>query len=187
MISDAIKNKRTIRLFENKEIDFSILKDCVDAARLSSSARNSQPLEYIIVDDSKVLAQLVPLIKFGGEISEDKLAVKGKEPKAVIVIVAKKGAEEYAAYDIGIAAQNIALVAYENGLGCCMQGAIEREKIASLLEVSSDFYVDLVISIGYPVEKPVVEECEDDPDYFRDGELTVQKRKLEKVLHRNKF
>ena len=186
-IYNIIRRKRTIRLFKDKKIPYSILKKCIDAARLSSSARNTQPLEYIIVDNEKILQKLMPLINFGGFISEDKKAKKGFEPKALIVIIVKKGAEDYYKYDVGIAAQNITLVAYENKVGCCMMGAIEKEKIGKNLNVGGDYFVDLVIAMGYPAEEPVLEEAKGREYYRRKGVLHVPKRKLKEVIHRNSF
>jgi len=188
MICEKIKSKRTIRLFRQDKIDYRILERCIDAARSSSSARNSQPLEYIIIDDKELLDDLIPLIHFGGFISDDKNAVKGLEPTALIVVVVRKGFEEYCKYDIGIAAQNISLVAYENNIGTCMMGLIDKDKIKEKLSVPDDYYVDLVIALGYPAEQPVAEETGSDTAYYRKDEvLHVPKRKLKDVLHRNGF
>lgn len=186
-VEDIIRKKRTIRLFLDKKIPFEILERCVDAARLSSSARNAQPLEYIIVDDTDVLEKIMPLINFGGFISEDKKAKKGNEPKALIIIIAKKGSGDYYRYDVGIAAQNISLVAFENGLGCCMMGAVDKKKIEKVLGVSEDYFVDLVIAMGYPAEEPIAKDSEDIEYYRKEGILYIPKRRLKKVMHRNKF
>lgn len=188
MIEESIRQKRTTRLFKQDKIGYKLLEKFVDCARVSSSARNSQPLEYIVVDDKEILEKILDLISFGGEISDDKKAKKGFEPTALIVIIAKKGSRESYKYDVGIAAQNIALVAYENDIGVCMMGAIEREEIQKALNVPNDYFVDLVISLGYAAEKPVLEETDKEPSYYRENNvLHVQKRKLSKILHRNKF
>lgn len=188
MIEETIKQKRTIRLFKQDKIDYKLLEKFVDCARVSSSARNAQPLEYIIVDDKEVLEKIFPLISFGGEISDDKKAKNGFEPTALIVIIAKKGCRESYKYDVGIAAQNIALVAYENNIGVCMMGAVEKEEIQKALNVPDDYFVDFVISLGYASEKPVLEETDKEPSYYRENNvLHVQKRKLNQILHRNKF
>ncbi|TKJ17827.1 nitroreductase [Candidatus Woesearchaeota archaeon B3_Woes] len=188
MIEESIRHKRTTRLFKQDKIDYKLLEKFVDCARVSSSARNSQPLEYIIIDDKSVLEKIFPLIDFGGEISGDKKAKKGFEPTALIIIIVKTGSRESYKYDVGIAAQNIALVAYENNIGVCMMGAVEKEDIHNVLGVSSDYFVDLVISLGYAAEKPVLEETDSEPGYYRmDDVLHVQKRRLNKIIHRNKF
>jgi nitroreductase len=187
MIYEKIINKRTIRLFKQDKIDYSILEKCVNAAGQSSSARNAQPLEYIIIDDNKVIANLLPLVNFGGFISEDRKAKKGYEPTAMIAIICKKGFEKYYQYDVGIAAQNISLVAYENGIGCCMMGSIDKEKIKNTLSVPDTYFVDLVLALGYPAENPVVETGANTEYYRKEGILYVPKRKLEEIVHKNKF
>ncbi len=195
---DSICKKRTIRLFksgrgdsEQGRIDYVVLERCVNAARLSSSARNSQPLEYVIVDDKDVLGKILPLINFGGFISDDKKAKQGNEPAAMIVIIVKKDSGEYYKYDAGIASQNISLVAYEKGIGSCMMGAIDKEMIKQELSVPDDYFVDLVIALGYPDEQPVAEEVGSEAkgyDYYRkEGILHIPKRELKSVLHRNGF
>ncbi|MCK4522178.1 MAG: nitroreductase family protein [Nanoarchaeota archaeon] len=187
-IEEAIKQKRTIRLFKQDKPDYEILEKCVDAARVSASARNSQPIEYIIVDNSDILDKLLPLINFGGFISEGKKPRKGYEPKALIILIAKKDAGDYYKYDVGIASQNITLVAYENNIGSCMMGAIDREKIKKTLNVPDDYIVDLVIALGKAAEQPKTEETNDNIEYHRDNDvLYVPKRRLENILHRNKF
>jgi nitroreductase len=187
-ISESIKKKRTIRLYKQKKISYKILEDCVDSARLSSSARNAQPLEYIIIDDEKILKNLLPFIRFGGFITEDKKAKPGFEPTALIIILVKKGFEQYSAYDVGIAAQNISLVAFENKIGTCMMGAIDKENIKKELKVPDSYLVDLVITLGYPAEKPLVEEKDQEPRYERKNDIFyVYKKELKKVLHRNLF
>ena len=186
---EKIIKKRTIRLFKQDKIDYKILEKCIDAARQSSSARNSQPLEYIIIDDSEVLNKILPLLNFGGFISEDKKAKKGFEPTAVVIVIVKTGSEDYYKYDVGIAAQNISLVAFENNLGCCMMGAIDKEGLQKALNVPDNYFVDLAITLGYPAEQPVAEETDKEPEYHRDekGILHIPKRKLKYILHRNKF
>jgi len=187
-IYGSICSKRTVRLFKPEKISYDLLKNCVDAARLSSSARNSQPLEYIIVEDKKILKKVIPLLNFGGFISENRKAVKGSEPVALIVMLVKKDAGEYYKYDVGIAAQNICLVAYQNKLGSCMMGSIDRPRIKEELNIPDDYLVDLVIALGYPKENPVLEESKNKTDYYRrDGVLYIPKRTLKSVLHRNRF
>lgn len=187
-ISEAIKQKRTVRLYKQDKIPYKILEELIDCARMGSSARNSQPLEYIIVDDQIILNKILQYLNFGGFITEDKKAKKGNEPAALIIFLVKRGFEQYAQYDSGIAAQNITLAAFENNIGCCMLGSIDREKIRSILNIPDDYNLDLAVSLGYPAEHPIAEDLSDNPSYYRkDSVLHIPKRKLKDVLHRNGF
>jgi nitroreductase len=55
---EKIKRRRTIRKFLKKAVPKETLLKCVDAARLSPSGVNFQPLRYVIVDDQKLLKKV---------------------------------------------------------------------------------------------------------------------------------
>ena len=173
-----------------KSVPFPLLKKCVNAARLSPTARNSQPLEFVIVNDRKQVQRMNEAVYFGGAVKQ-KGRKEGEEPKAFIVILAskEKSDEKYVGMDIGIAVETIVLTAWEKGIGSCIQGAIERERIKGILGIPNSFNVSLVIALGFPAEKPVVEKATKTLDYWVDekGELHVPKRPLEEVMHRNRF
>ena len=84
-----ILKKRTIRRFQPRPVSFSLLKKCVNAARLSPTARNEQPLEFVAVNDTTQVTMLNEAVHFGGVVKE-KGRVKGEEPKAFIIIIADK-------------------------------------------------------------------------------------------------
>ncbi len=187
--SDILK-KRTIRRFQMKPVPFSLLKKCVNAARLSSTARNSQPLEFVIVNDKEQVQRMNEAVYFGGVVKQ-KGRIEGEEPKAFIVILAnkEKSDEKYIGMDVGIAVEAIVLTAGEKEVGSCIQGAIERERIKGILGIPNSFNIPLVIALGFPAEKPVVEKATKNLDYWVDekNELHVPKRSLDDVLHKNRF
>ncbi len=187
---DILLKRRTIRRFQEKPVPFSLLKKCVNAARLSPTASNAQPLEFVIVNDKEQLRRMNEAVYFGGAVKR-RGRVKGEEPKAFIVILANKGKldEKYVGMDVGIAAEAIVLTACEQGVGSCIQGAVERERIKGVLGIPDAFEVPLVVALGFPKEKPVAERPTKDLDYWVDekGELHVPKRDLEEVMHRNMF
>lgn len=189
-IYGTIMKRRTIRRFQLKPVPFSVLKKCVNAARLSPTARNAQPLEFVAVNDKAQVQRMNEAVNFGGVVKE-KGRVKGEEPKAFIVIIAdkKKSDEKYIGMDVGIAAEAIVLTALEKGIASCMMGAIEREKIKGILGIPNEFEVPLAIALGYPKEKSVAEDEAKGVPYGADekGIMHVPKRALEEVLHRNRF
>jgi len=58
MIYEKIVVRRTIRRYTKESVPKDVLEKCVDAARLSPSGMNRQPLKYIIVDDEELLAEV---------------------------------------------------------------------------------------------------------------------------------
>ena len=173
-----------------KSVPFPLLKKCINAARLSPTARNDQPLEFVIVNDKKQVQRMNEAVYFGGSVKQ-KGRIEGEEPKAFIVILAnkKKSDEKYIGMDVGIAAEAIVLTAWEKGIGSCIQGAIEKERIKGILGIPNSFNVPLVVSLGFPAEKPVVEKATKTLDYWIDekNELHIPKKSLDDVLHRNRF
>lgn len=185
-IYQLILKRRTIRIFKNKKIPRKILEKLVNAARLAPSARNLQPLEYLVVDDEKLCDRIFENVYFGGQV--EKLRTKENRPVAYILVLVNKNIKpERFEHDVGLAIENIVLTAWEEGIGACIMGAIEREKISKIFNLPSHYYLDLVIALGYLAEKPVIEEKYG--HYWRDekGILHVPKRSLKEILHWNKI
>ena len=68
----TIKNRRSIRKYQAKEIPSEVLQQVLEAARLAPSGANRQPFQIIVVTDPEKKNGLVPLCKnqhFVGEAS----------------------------------------------------------------------------------------------------------------------
>jgi len=183
--------RRSIRRFKNIPIPYEILGKCVDAARLAPSAANLQPLEYIIVDDEQLLAKVFDTLKWAGYIRPAGDPPSGHRPMAYIVVLANTdvGRQEWEKCDVGLAVENMILVALEEGVGSCCLGAIDVNRLRELLNIPNNYTISLVLALGYPDESPVVEEFGESPKYWKDKDnvLHVPKRGLKEILHRNKF
>lgn len=182
---DLIRQRRTIRKFQQKKIERAQLEKLVDAARLAPSGSNMQPLKYVIVDDEKLVAQFFSYVRWAGYIAPAGNPGKGEEPVAYIVILAdtevrKEGYE----LDVGASAQNIFITALEDGIGSCWMGAIDRDGIRKLLGIPERYLINTVAALGYPAESPVIEDEKGSIRYYKDedGVLHVPKKKLEDVL-----
>lgn len=187
---DLIISRRTIREFQDKPVVREMLERFVNAGRLAPQAANRQPLEFIIVDDSKVCGQTFPLIKLAGYL-EWKPTVD-KQPRAYIVIVVNRALQKpiWIPYDVALASENISLVAWEDGIGSCLVGAFNKGKLVELLKVPDNYDLALLIALGYPAHKSVAEEMDgDNAAYWRDedGTFHVPKRPLNKITHFNRF
>jgi nitroreductase len=190
-IYKIITQRRTIRRFKPKKIPLNILKKLVNCARLAPSAGNLQVLEYIIVNDKKLCAKIFPYLRWAVYIHPKGIPAPEKRPSAYIVVLVdmKKANQEYFAYDVGAAVENILLFAWSLGIGSCWMKSIQREKIASLLKVPSHIMVDSVISLGFKDESPVIEKFKDSHQYWKDEKQTlhVPKRALKDILHYNYY
>ena len=56
-----------------------------------------------------------------------------------------------------IGAQSILLGATEKGLGGCIIGSIQRERLRKVLEIPARYEILLVLALGKPKERVVIE------------------------------
>jgi nitroreductase len=189
MIYDSIVNRRTIRKFKQQPVPQEVLRKCVEAAGMSPSGGNSQPLKYIIVDDEKLLPGVFDTLAWARSIPGYKHA-PNEVPAAYVVILLDSKIREQPGHDVGIAAMSISMVAYENGVASCMLGSVNREKLRKLLNIPEALQIPLVVALGYPLEKSKsVEMKENDTKYWFDeqGTLNVPKRKFEDIVVWNSY
>ncbi|MBM4293763.1 MAG: nitroreductase family protein [Deltaproteobacteria bacterium] len=110
----------------------------------------------------------------------------GERPAAYIVILGDQGIAQDFGVDHGIAAQSILLGAREKGLGGCMIGSIQRDRLRELLAIPGKYDILLVLALGRPREEVVIEEVGPGGDikYWRDaqGVHHVPKRRLEDII-----
>ena len=185
VVYKAIISRRTIRRFKQKPISKSILKKLINAARLSPSAANLQPLEFIAINNQDICARVFPHLRWAGYIAPYGRPGLGKRPVAYIAVLVNKtkAQSKYTAYDVGAAAENIMLTAWEQGIGSCWMQAINRRKIKEFLNISKNNQLDSIISLGYRAELPIVEEFKDSVKYYKDkkGILHVPKRNINQI------
>ncbi len=160
LIHQKIASRRTIRKFSPKAVPKEVLLQCVDAARLSPSAANRQPLKYVIVNDHSLLRDAFKTLSWAGYLPKYQPS-EAEMPQAYIVILLDKNLRKEAGHDAGIAAMSISMVAYDNGLGSCILGAIDRGKLRTALNLPESLDIILVVAIGYPAEAPVLDEVTD--------------------------
>ncbi|MBE3124515.1 MAG: nitroreductase family protein [Acidobacteria bacterium] len=187
---DVIAGRRTIRRFKPEPVTRELLERLVDVGRLAPSAANLQPLEFIVVDETGLKAEVFPCLKWAAYIAPAGGPGPGEEPAAYIVTLANtKVREKMFEYDIGAAMENMLLAALAEGVGSCWLLSIDRDKLRAVLGVPEDYRVDSVLALGYPAEEPAAEVMGESCRYWKDadGRLHVPKRALSTVLHLNRF
>ncbi len=166
------------------------MKKIVNAARLAPSAANLQPLEYVVINKKEKGKKIFPHLTWAEYIRPQGTPRKGERPTAYIVVLVNKDIrEENYGWDLGAAVENMILLALDKGIASCWLRNLNHEGIRESLNIISKYIIDSVLALGYPAEKPVIEEMEDTIKYWKDesGNLHVPKRKLCSVLHRDVF
>jgi len=187
---DLIVSRRSIRQFRQKRVSRDILERLVDTARLAPSAANRQPLEFVVIDEQKTVKQIFPCLKWAAYIAPEGNPKLGHEPAAYIVILANTEVSEKGyEWDVGAAVENMILTALEDGIGSCWLVSVDRDKVREILNIPVKYKIDSVLALGYPAETPVIEDMNGSVKYWKDNKakLHVPKRKLEDVIHLNRF
>ena len=187
MIYEKVAKRRTIRKYKQEGVPEEVLVRCVDAARLSPSAANRQPLKYIIVNDRGLLRPVFSTLSWAGYLP-DYQPSEEEMPRAYIAILLDKEIRKDPGDDAGIAAMSISMVAHDEGLGSCIVGAVDREGLRKVLNVPENLDIVLVVSLGYAAENPVTDKViEGDIKYWldKDGVLHVPKRSFKEVVKWN--
>jgi len=187
MIRDLITRNRSYRRFyQDIAIERETLRELVDLARLSASAANMQPLRYILSCDSEKNALIFPHLAWAGYLKDWPGPGEGERPSAYILILGDTEITQSFGCDHGIAAQSILLGATEKGLGGCIIASVQREKLRQALEIPPRYEILLVLALGKPRERVIVETVGADGDikYWRDSEGThhVPKRLLDEII-----
>jgi nitroreductase len=187
MIRDLILKNRSYRRF-HQEIDIKLetLKELVDLARHSASAMNAQPLKYILSCEPQRNALIFPHLVWATFLKTWPGPTEGERPSVYIIILGDTEISRFWDYDAGIAAQSILLGATEKSLGGCMIANIRKEGLRKALEIPPRYEILLVLALGEPKEKVVIETVGPGGNtrYWRDSEGVhhVPKRTLDEII-----
>ena len=186
MLYDLVQKTRSFRRFQQDElIGIDILKSLVNLARLGGSARNIQPLKYMLVNAPVVNAKIFPHLGWAGYLKDWPGPEEGERPTAYIICLLDTRLSNEAECDLGIATQNILLGAAEKGLGGCRIASFSP-RLKDVLEAEGYLRILMVIALGRPVEKVSLDESEQEGDikYWRDEDRVhhVPKRLLEEII-----
>jgi len=156
---DIIKKRRSIRKYQQKEVDDSKLNEILKAAMFSPSACHTRPWEFIIVKDKKTkdrLSQVTPWASFAKD-APVVLIVCADTKKAFTVEKSTTWIE-----DASIAAEHIYLETTNQGLGTCWiqirglktdAGKDSEKQVRELLNVPEHIKILCLFPIGYPKEE----------------------------------
>lgn len=196
-VFDAVFNRHSVRVFKENPVDYVILERCVESARLAPTAMNSQLCEYFIADEKNMVAQILDSVALWGGVPKPAGGWSPeRKPVAYIVVLINLELEkergcgrDNAFLDIGMALENMALVALEAGVGTCIMTGIDKKRVGQIIKVPAKYEVAAMLALGYPDEKIVLETTDGSVKRWVDeqGARHIPKRKLKDILHYNKF
>lgn len=151
---ELLLKRQSDRKYEERAVENDKLEACLEAARLSPSACNSQPWTFVVVNEAEVLQQMrkatadMALNRFIHQVPVIVAVVleKANFTSSIGSVIKDK---EYTLLDLGIAANNFCMQATELGLGTCMIGWFDEKKVKQILNVPTAKRIPLLIAVGY--------------------------------------
>ncbi|MEA1914921.1 MAG: nitroreductase family protein [Campylobacterota bacterium] len=181
LVEDARCTRRYNSDFRMKTQD---IIDLIDLARISSSAKNMQPLKYIIVNDELMKTEIEKPLKWAAHLKDWNQSYDEK-PSAYIIVVSDKNIDGFELIDLGISIQTIALGAKAKGFNSCNLASIDKEGYKKLFNLELHLMPILAIALGRSKENiKIVEPNNGDMNYYRDEHDThcVPKRSIDEII-----
>ena len=158
---EMVTGRRSIRRYENRNIEDEKIGQLLEAARWSPSWANTQCWEIIVVRDSGIKEKISTLLSPKNPAS---IAVaKGPVLFAVCSVKNKSGfykgeastiLGDWLMYDLGILTQTLCLAAHSLGLGSVIVGAFDHKAVKDILKVPEGYELVSLIPMGYPDHAP---------------------------------
>lgn len=154
-LRDVIKNRRSVRSFQDKEVTDEQVNDILDMANLSPSAGNLQARRIIVVRDREMRKRF-------SEASLRQEPIVQAPVSLVICAVPEESAQKYeergrdlySVQDATIFAAYVQLAAVELGLSTVWIGAFDENMVSDISGLEKNTRPVAIIPVGYADEKP---------------------------------
>jgi nitroreductase len=148
---EAIDSLRVVRTFADRPIEPDSLERILNAGRRAGSSKNLQRWAFVVCRDREHLRELSTVGPFAGHLAGATVAIAlvTPDPQA-------EGAPLSIEFDIGRAAQNMVLAAWELGIGSVPATVYDHARAAELLVLPDGMHCEYLLSFGYPADEAVL-------------------------------
>lgn len=147
----AVQARRSIRVFEKRDVEEEKLARVLEAGRLAPSARNLQEWKFVVVRDKAVRKRLIAAAKNQTFVGQAPVVIVGCG--TITDYTMSCGQLSYPV-DVAIAMTQMTLQAVAEGLGTCWVCAFNEAEVAALLGIPDGVRVVALLPLGYPGEEP---------------------------------
>jgi nitroreductase len=140
-VFEAVRTLLAVRRYQDRPVPQEVVHRIVEAGRLTGSAMNAQPWQFIVVQDRETLHKLGSLARTGPYIAQ--------APLAIVVAIEQT---RFAVSDASRAIQSMMLTAWADGVGSNWVGFGGMEEVKALLGIPATMDVLAVLPFGYPVQ-----------------------------------
>ena len=158
---ENILTRRSVRIYRDTPVYRETLDTILAAAQMAPSWKNTQTSGYIVITTPEMKAALMEALP------PYNAKTVSTAPVVVVMTTRKKRCayerdgsfstkkeDRWEMFDAGIACQTLCLAAWAQGLGTCIMGIYDEDRVPTLLDVPEDQYVTAIVSMGYPAESP---------------------------------
>ena len=142
---EAISTKRVVREFADRPLEADHLVRILNAGRRAASSKNLQRWDFIVCRDKAHLAELAALGPWAGHLAGAAVAIALVTPDP-----SAADSPLSVMFDLGMAAGNMMLTAWELGVGSVPATVYEHDAARRLLGYPGDRHCEYLISFGYP-------------------------------------
>ena len=153
-ILKAIKERRSIRSFQKKDISGEIVDKLIDALIWAPSAGNLQARKFLFIKDARIKKGIASAALNQDFIAEAPLVVIGCTDNRISSRYGERGEYLYSIHDVAASIMGMMLVAHENGLGTVWVGAFREEAVSDLLDLPKNLRPVAIVPVGYPLRIP---------------------------------
>jgi nitroreductase len=151
-IMETLATRRTYRRFAQRPVPEDVIRDLIEAVRLSSCGANRQAVRLVIVNKPEDVARVQPLVKWAAYLPPEQGTPKADElPTLFVAVVQDTSIPGDLNTDTGIALANLTLAAWDHGVGSCIMGAIDRPRLTELLGLPDGMKLHTMVALGYPI------------------------------------
>jgi len=136
-----IKERRSIRSFQNKAIPEKEIEMILEAGRWTPSASNLQPWEFIVIKNKEILDKISKFAYYGQFIKD--------VPIAIAIVGKIKINPKWYKIDTTLVSMNMTLMAWALRIGTCWLGDMNREKIKRIIGLDENDHLLTVLPFGY--------------------------------------
>jgi nitroreductase len=150
----VVKERRSVRDYQKKEIADAVMRKLVDALIWAPSAGNLQSRKFYLVTTPFLKTRLAAAALDQQFIAEAPLVVVGCADARIAAHYGTRGATLYAVQDVACSLMSMMLVACENGLATVWVGAFREGAVAEILKLPAELSAVAIVPVGHASRIP---------------------------------
>ncbi|MEW6571095.1 MAG: nitroreductase family protein [Nitrospirota bacterium] len=150
----AVKERRSIRDFQKREIPEEIINKLMEALIWAPSAGNLQSRKFYFVKNESVKRKIAAAALNQNFIAEAPLVIVGCTDSRISYKYGERGINLYSIEDVAASIMGMMLVAHEKGLGSVWIGAFRENDVSKILSMPRYLRPIAIVPVGYPSKVP---------------------------------